>query len=114
MSDLQKLAGLLGMARRAGRLSIGFDAAINAAKDGKAFLLLTSLDASAKTVKECAFIANTKDVSVMTLPFDKAALAAAIGMHKPVAVVAVCDEGFAKAIRPHCNDNSEIKEEDSL
>lgn len=114
MSDSAKLAGLLGMARRAGRLGIGFDAAINAAKDGKAALLLTALDASAKTSKESAYIAQTRQVSVLSLPFDKDALAAAIGMHKPVAVVAVCDEGFANAIRPHCYNNSVIKEEDSL
>lgn len=104
MSDTAKLAGLLGMARRAGRLSIGFDASVGAAESGKTGLLLLSTDASPKTAKECAFAAETYGVKVMILPLDKAALAGAIGMHKPVAVVAVCDSGFAKAIRPHCTE----------
>lgn len=114
MNNPAKLIGLLGMARRAGRLSIGFDASVAAAESGKASLLLLSTDASPKTAKECTFASESYGVRVMTLPLDKAALADAIGMHKPVAVIAVCDSGFAKAIRPHCNDNPEIKEEDSL
>lgn len=114
MSDVSKLTGLLGMARRAGRLSMGFDASVAAAETGKTQLLLLSLDASAKTAKECVFAAQTYGVKALTLPLDKAGLAAAIGMHKPIAVIAVCDSGFAKAIRPHCTDISEIKEEHSL
>lgn len=104
MSDTNKLAGLLGMARRAGRLSIGFDASVAAAESGKTALILLVTDVSPKTAKECAFAAETYGVRVMNLPLDKAALADAIGMHKPVAVIAVCDSGFAKAIRPHCTD----------
>ena len=96
--------GVVGMARRAGRLSIGFDASVGAAESGKTGLLLLSTDASPKTAKECAFAAETYGVRVMLLPFDKAALSEAIGMHKPVAVLAVCDSGFAKAIRPHCTE----------
>ncbi len=99
------------MARRAGRLSIGFDASVASAESGKTSLILLATDASPKTAKECTFAAETYGVQAMTLPFDKAALSEAIGMHKPVAVVAVCDSGFAKAIRPHCNSS---KEEHSL
>ena len=102
-----KLTGLLGMARRAGRLNIGFDASIAAAESGKTSLILLAADASPKTAKECAFAGETYGVRVMTLPFDKAALSEAIGMHKPVAVLAVCDSGFAKAIRPHCKSKEE-------
>ena len=114
MDNPQKLIGLLGMARRAGRLSIGFDASIASAESGKTSLLLLSTDASPKTAKEAAFAGETYAVTVMELPLDKAMLAEAIGMHKPVAVVAVCDSGFAKAIRPHCHKHSENKEEYSV
>ena len=112
MSDPSKLIGLLGMARRAGRLSIGFDAAIGAAEGGKTALILLADDASPKTAKECAFAAETYGVRVMLLPLSKTALADAIGMHKPVAVLAVCDSGFAKAIVPIAPKQS--KEEYSL
>lgn len=111
MNDSHKLAGLLGMARRAGRLSLGFDAALAAVNDRQSALLLTAADASAKTEKECRFTAEKNGVDTMRLPLDKAALSAAIGAHKPVAVIAVCDEGFAGAIRSYV---SNCKEENSL
>ena len=111
MNDLHKLAGLLGMARRAGRLSLGFDAALAAVNDRESDLLLTAADASAKTEKECRFTADKHGASVERLPLDKAALSAAVGAHKPVAVLAVCDEGFANAIRSYVLN---CKEENSL
>lgn len=111
MNDLHKLIGLLGMARRAGRLPIGFDAAVAAVTDGKSDTLLMASDGSPKTEKECRFTAEKHQASVIRLPLDKAALSAAIGTTKPVAVVAVADKGFAQAIRSYC---SETKEENSL
>lgn len=104
MPTPDKLHGLLGMARRAGKLSIGFDASLAAVKDGKSALLLLAGDASPKTEKECRFTADSFGAKVCTLPYDKAALADAIGMSKPVAVAAVCDSGFAKAIRSYCTE----------
>lgn len=109
MNDTAKLHGLLGMARRAGRLAIGFDAAVAALKDGKSTTVLIASDGSPKTAKECRFHAG--DDAVVYLPLSKTAFAAAIGAHKPVAVAAVCDDGFAAAIRPYGTDT---KEEDSL
>lgn len=103
MNDPKKLVGLLGMSRRAGRLAIGFDAAVTAVKDSKSSLLLLAADASPKTAKECRFaLAAATSAAMMQLPLDKNALAAAIGAHKPVAVIAVCDEGFARTIRSYC------------
>ncbi|MBQ3069668.1 MAG: ribosomal L7Ae/L30e/S12e/Gadd45 family protein [Clostridia bacterium] len=105
MNDPAKLLGLLGMARRAGRLAIGFDAAVAALKDGKSDTVLLASDGSPKTAKECRFHAG--DAAVIRLPLSKTAFAAAIGAHKPVAVAAVCDGGFAAAIRPYGIDTKE-------
>lgn len=104
MNDPHKLVGLLGMSRRAGRLAIGFDAALTAVKDGKSALLLVAADVSPKTCKECRFVCTAHNAAVRMLPLDKAALAAAIGAHKPVAVAALSDEGFAGAIRSYCTE----------
>ena len=93
-----KLTGLLGMARRAGKLSIGFDAATAAVKEGKSPFLLLASDVSPKTEKECRFAVQSCNAQIQPLPLDKAALAAAIGCHKPVGVAAVCEQGFANAI----------------
>jgi len=99
------------MAKRAGKLTPGFDAAVAAVKSGESTLIVAAEDCSPKTEKECRFIASQQHADVARLPFDRSALAAAIGFHKPVAVAAVCDDGFAKAIRSYCIVN---KEEDSL
>lgn len=111
MNEQSKLCGLLGMAKRAGRLVVGFDAAVAAVTNRESETLLLASDSSKKTEKECRFCADTHHALVCVLPLDKAALSAAIGAHKPVAVVAVTDAGFAGAIRSHCSDT---KEEDSL
>ncbi len=111
MNEHSKLCGLLGMAKRAGRLIVGFDAAVTAVADRESNTLLLASDSSPKTQKECRFCADTHGALVCVLPLDKATLSAAIGAHKPVAVAAVTDLGFANAIRSHCSDT---KEEDSL
>lgn len=50
-----KLAGLLGMCRRAGRLTTGFDAVTALAAEGRAALILAASDVSEKTGKELRF-----------------------------------------------------------
>lgn len=107
MNAPDKLSGLLGLAKRAGRLTVGFDASIAAVTAGQSDTLLLAVDGSPKTEKECRFVAATHDTHVCRLPLDKASLAMAIGAHKPVAVVAVTDGGFAKAIRSYCIDTKE-------
>ena len=106
-----KLKGLLGMAKRAGKLAVGFDSTVYAIKDGESELVFLAADASPRTEKECRFAANGSDIVVRCQTMDRAALALAIGAGKPVAVVAVCDAGFAGAIRSYC---TETKEENSL
>ncbi len=98
MSTPNKWQGLLGIARRAGKLSIGFDAAVSAVSAGKSSLILLATDVSPKTAKECRFAAENHAAAVMTLPLDKLRLSETIGMAKPVGVTAVCDKGLAKAI----------------
>ena len=44
-----KLAGLLGMCRRAGRLTTGFDAVKALAAEGRAALILAAADLSEKS-----------------------------------------------------------------
>ena len=92
----QKFLSLLGMARRAGRLSLGHDAAEEAIVKNKAKLCLCCADASARLQREmqhnCCFA--HKSIPYLTLPVSMAALSKAIG--SKAAVVTVDDEGFAK------------------
>mgnify|MGYP002517179645 FL=1 len=94
-----KLAGLLGIARRAGHIHIGFDAVKALLHAGKARLVLLAADCSPKTEKELRFAGQDGRCPIRTVAADKAALAAALGLEKPVAAVATDDHGFAAAMQ---------------
>ena len=91
----QKILSLLGMARRAGRLSLGHDAAEEAIVKNKAKLCLCCADASARLQREmrhnCSYA--HKSIPYFTATFSMAALSHAIG--SKAAVVTVDDAGFA-------------------
>ena len=102
-----KLTGLLGIARRAGHILIGFDAVRAALLANKTRLVLLAADCSEKTEKELRFAGQDKDCPIIAVAADKAALAAALGLQKPVAVVATDDSGFAKAMLKHSTHTKE-------
>ena len=93
-----KLCGLLGIARRSGHILIGFDAVRAALLAGKTQLILLASDCSPKTEKELRFAAQDKTCPVIKVEEDKDAFTAALGMQKPVAVIATDDRGFATAM----------------
>ncbi len=94
-----KLTGLLGIARRAGHIHIGFDAVKALLHCGKARLVLLAADCSPKTEKELRFAGQNGHCPIRTVAADKTALAAALGLEKPVAAVATDDHGFAAAMQ---------------
>ena len=85
----------LGFARKAGRLSLGFEASKEAVTSNKAKLIIVASDISAKTEKETRFFAKEK-CNVTKVDFTTEEISAAIGFR--AGVLAVNDEGFAKAI----------------
>ena len=107
-----ELAGLLGIARRAGKLQIGFDAVSASIKSRRARLVLLADDCSPKTAKELRFFAESHPCPLTRIPADKAAFSAALGLEKPVAAVSVDDAGFAAAMLKHCG--TEQKEDVAL
>ena len=96
-----KLCGLLGIARRSGHILIGFDAVRAALLAGKTQLILLASDCSPKTEKDLRFAAQDKSCPVIKVEADKDAFTAALGMQKPVAVIATDDRGFAAAMLKH-------------
>ncbi len=101
-----KLLGLLGIARRAGHIAIGFDAVKAAIADGRAQLVLLAADRSAKTEKELRYTAQDSPCSIRVLAADKEVLAHALGLQKPVAVAAIDDRGFAAAMLKACGTDT--------
>lgn len=107
-----KVGGLLGICRRAGHLTVGFDAVKTLVLTGRAKLILFAADVSEKTAKEIRFLTKETPCPTVCVSLTKTALAAAIGLEKPVGVIATDDSGFAAAIQKHIP--AELKEEDAL
>lgn len=94
MSD--RLLSLLGLCRRAGRLTIGCDPVKESVTKGEAQLVLFAKDASANTLKDVASVAEKAGVKTVTIAYDKKEISASVG--KLCAVAGVNDGGFAKKI----------------
>lgn len=98
------------MARRAGRLSLGHDACIDAIVKNKAKLCILTLDASERLKREMAHACSFegKSIGVIEADFDIAELSRAVG--SKAAVLTVNDGGFAKRaseLLNNINDNNQ-------
>ena len=93
-----RLLSLLGIARRAGRLSVGHDAAVEAIVKNKAKLCVLCRDASDRLKKEmqhaCTY--EKKNIACLILDCDILTLSGAIGTK--AAVLTVNYEGFSQKI----------------
>ena len=87
----------LGLMRRAGKLSVGEEGTGQAARAGKAKLILLASDASDNARDRAEGFARRGAAALVRLRADKAALASALGV-AGVAMAAVCDAGFARAL----------------
>ncbi|MGI6255739.1 MAG: L7Ae/L30e/S12e/Gadd45 family ribosomal protein [Acutalibacter sp.] len=106
---MDKLLSLLGLARRAGKVEPGFDAAVSAARSGKAHLLLAARDISEKTVKNLRYEGDRAGTVTVRLTCSMEELGRACGAR--AGVLAVTDKGFAKAIGGLAGAATEDKEE---
>ena len=91
-----KAEGMIHLARKAGKLIYGSDAAVKAVRSGKAFLVILAGDASDNTRK----LMNNKCHSFGT-PIIEMMSAAELGEKfgkSDISVLAVSDKNFAKAI----------------
>ena len=101
----------LSLCRKAGALTMGFDAVEDAAVKGKAWIVLTASDASEKTVNRLHYsIGDLVDVIRMPLTQDRLADIS----RKPVAVYAVTDRNLAKLCFDRLSDCGAIKNEEDM
>ena len=98
--EQSKISGLLGICRKAGRTVIGTELTIEAIRSGKKspYLVLIAQDASENTVKRITDCCRYYELDTERLSMTGAELGPLLGKSGEVAVVGVCDEGFAKAI----------------
>ena len=102
---MDKLLSLLGLARRAGKIEPGFDAAVSAARGHKAALLLAARDIS----KNLRYEGDRAGVPTLRGDFGMEELGRACGMR--AGVLAITDKGFAKAVKELAEAVTEEKEE---
>jgi ribosomal protein L7Ae-like RNA K-turn-binding protein len=88
---------LLGLARRAGAVASGVDAARRSVRDGQACLVLMAGDASSVQLDKVRNAMRNRPIPWGTLG-DRATLGAAVG-RGPVSVVAVTAVPFAERLR---------------
>ena len=92
---MNKTLQLLGLARRAGKLCIGHDAVLDAAKKKKVKLILFTSDASARHKRELQ--AAGYDRETITLDCDMKTAGLAVGRQS--CIFALEDAGFAAAVQ---------------
>ena len=100
-----KLLSFLGLARRAGRLSLGFDAAVGALEDGRSQLILTASDLSPRSRTGIACTAQELGVAVLELRQSMDEISMALG--KRTGIVSIDDAGFAKKTRTLMTEDRE-------
>lgn len=92
-----KLLSLLGLARRAGMLSLGHDPAIEAMQNRRTELVLVACDLSKRTLKGVCAVAEQTQTTLLSLRETIEEVTAALG--RRVGVIAVNDAGFANKMR---------------
>lgn len=90
-----KVRRLIGLSRRAGKLSYGSDGCITDLKKHKSKLIITSSDISDKSKKEIEFYLGNTDM--LCTDMTKEELGKLIGIPQ-TAVLSVKDENFSKGI----------------
>ncbi len=91
---MNKLLSLMGIARRAGRLSLGNDAAVDSVRQGEARLVILASDLSPRTAGGIRNAAEQEEVAVVQIGATMDEISMALG--KRTGIVAVNDAGFAK------------------
>ena len=107
----QALFQAVSLCRKAGQLTMGFDAVEEAAVKGKAWLVLTASDASPKTVQRMKHAVGDL-VDVLPMPLTQDQLSAVC--HRAVAVYAVTDRNLAKLCYDRLQACGAIKYEEDI
>lgn len=97
MPNEQRLLGFLGLCKKAGKLTFGFDLTVEAMRKGTADSVLLSGDCSERTARNIKRIAGETGTEILILPLTMDEIGYAVA--KRAGVLAVCDSGFSKKIK---------------
>lgn len=94
------LLSLLGLMRRAGKISLGFDAVAESCQKGKAELVLYASDCAENTLKKLRAAVSDK-TQIIGTSYNMDQFGQAVG--KAVKLLSINDAGFAKKARTLLN-----------
>lgn len=99
---------LLGLCRKAGKLSLGHDACKASLNAGNASLCVICSDASERLNEEITALAEKAEVRIVDVSYTMLDIKNAVSFK--AAVFTVDDDGFAKTLIKKFNDNESGKE----
>ena len=92
----EKLFNKLSVARKAGKITYGFESVKEVVLSGKASLVLLASDLSPKTAKETQFFCKDKAMVVKT---DKTMSDFSNAIGVVTGIITITDDGFTKAVK---------------
>ncbi|MBO4422745.1 MAG: ribosomal L7Ae/L30e/S12e/Gadd45 family protein, partial [Clostridia bacterium] len=92
---MDKTLSYLGLCKKAGKLVSGTDMTVEAIREGRIRLALTSSDASGNTCKRIKDACAYRNVPYASLPYDRIRISDALGNSGSTAAVGITDGGFA-------------------
>ena len=102
----------LGMAKKAGLLAVGSEAAAQAARRGEATLIITASDASEGSVRRAKANAESNGITYLAVPFSMFELGNAAGRGSP-GTIAFLDKGLAEGFMKRLAEAEQAKESDA-
>lgn len=99
---------LLGLCRKAGKLSLGHDACKLAVNSGKAALCIICSDASERLSEEISGLARAKNIKIYDVKYTMLEIKQALSFK--AAVFTVDDEGFARSLISKLKENQSGEE----
>ena len=91
---MDNAAGLLGLAKKAGKIEIGEDSVSTAVRQGRARLIMSAGDASENSIEHARNLAAPTGIVSVVLPYGKDDLGALLGRGSP-GILALTDTGLA-------------------
>lgn len=104
-----RVLSLLGLIRRAGMLTFGYDTVLKSLKEGKTELIILAGDISEHTSNDILKAAKDSGIKCIKTEYTKDDIAGAIGKYS--AVLGISDEGFSKKLVSLLETNKNREEE---
>jgi len=110
----KKLCGMLGLAKKAGRIISGTELVCDAVRKGKVCQVYIASDASQNTVKRLSNCCTYYGTPCAVIAIDGAELGHSVGKKSIQAAAAVTDTGFTAAINKIIDQTSECCKADAI